>query len=111
MKTSYYFIKWLFKDYKFSIFQFVFVSLGMTASGAIMTVIAIANPDRDEHGYFLRPNPFLHDVGEYFIFIGMFLALSAAFYIAVIAPLREAFNKFKQEQRDLLTTIDKADKQ
>ena len=104
MKTWYYFIKWLFKDFKVGLIECFFFSASIVLVGMLINLYAVSHRIPVDK-YITEPDPFYQNLSSYFIWTGSAGMIAISFVGGVIFPLRDAFKRFKQEQKDLLTKI------
>lgn len=112
MKTLYYYIKWLFKDVKFKLDStfIVFFAAVFFITGIIMNVMGLMiHSEIDPVTGHLRvwKDEYWPLLGDKFLLASFVLFVIFVFWHLVIQNFRNSFRKFKQEQRDLLKTIDR----
>ena len=115
MKTLYYYIRWLIKgiNFKPDSMYLVFLATICFLTGIIMNVMGIMfHSDIDPTTGHLRvwTDNYWPEIGDKFLFAGFVLYAIFVIWNLVIKGIRNSFRRFKQEQRDLLFTIDNSDK-
>ena len=112
MKVYYYYVKWLFKDFKFKLDStyIVFLATIFFVTGIIMNVMGLmihAEIDPVTHHLKVWKDEYWPILGDKFLAAGMLLYIIFVFWHLVVLNFRASFQKFKQEQRNLLKTIDR----
>jgi uncharacterized BrkB/YihY/UPF0761 family membrane protein len=112
MKTLYYYVKWLFKDFKFKFDStyIVFLATIFFIIGIIMNVMGMmihTEIDPVTHQLKVWRDEYWPLLGDKFLITGMLLYIIFVFWHLVIQNFRRSFQQFKQEQKDLLKTIDR----
>lgn len=112
MKTLYYYIKWLFKDVKFKFDStfIVFFAAVFFITGIIMNVMGMmihTEIDPVTHQFRVWKDEYWPLLGDKFLLASFVLFVIFVFWHLVIQGFRNSFRKFKQEQRELLNTINK----
>ena len=109
MKTLYYYFRWLWKQFKFDSIYIAILAAALFTSGMIMEGIGLTIHTKiNEKGDLeVWRDEYWEALGDKFLIAGIVLWIGFVIWNVVIKGIRESFNRFKQEQRDLLRTIDK----
>lgn len=110
IKTLFYYFKWLFKQFEFDPIYIVFLSVILFLTGIIMNAIGLTVHtyiDPVTGKFTVWRDEYWSILGDKFLFAGFGLFAMYLFWSVVIKGIRNSFRKFKQEQNDLLKTIDR----
>lgn len=110
MKTLYYYFRWLFRQYKCESIHIFFVGAIINIIGLSMNFLGVAliHTRYDENGILqIYKNEYWTVLGDKFLMVGTSIVVVSSFIGFVVQPIKKSFNRFKQEQRDLLKTIDR----
>lgn len=112
MKVYFYYIKWLFKDFKFKFEStyIVFLATIFFITGIIMNVMGMmihSEIDPVTHKFKVWRDDYWPLLGDKFLLAAFALYIIFVFWHFVIQNIRNSFRKFRQEQRDLLKKIDR----
>ena len=109
MRTLYYYFRWLWKQFKFDSFYIVFIAAILFCSGMIMNGMGLTMHTKiDEKGNLqVWRDEYWEILGDEFLIAGIILYIGFLIWHVVIKGIRNSFNRFKQEQRDLLKRIDR----
>jgi len=112
MKTLYYYILWLFKQYRFDWLHIALLGMILFVSGSFLATygnMIIVKPD-GHYGQIKDVDPIWSEVGIYLMLSSGAIYALMIFFVLVVAPLRKSFRRFREEQENIMGILSKRDK-